>query len=75
MLSVCRCKEIEYSFIYCLMNTNNNRKTYFLNEEDTHFAFAFPYLKVGFIRVAVDSTEYEIAIENSYKCRNNFLIK
>ena len=68
-------REIEYRFIYCLKNTDNDRKTYFLNEDDTHFAFAFPYLKVGLIRVPVDSVEYSIAVENSYKSRNNFLIK
>ena len=69
------CSNIDYRYIYCLKNTENNRKTYFLNEEDTHFAFAMPYLKVGLIRVVVDSLEYTIAVENSYKARAGFRVK
>jgi hypothetical protein len=67
--------EIDFRYIYCLKNTDNNRKTYFLTEEDTHFAFAFPYLKVGLVRVVVDSPEYAIAVENSYKARAGFRVK
>jgi len=69
------CKDIDFRYIYCLKNTDNNRKTYFLNEEDTHFAFGMPYLKVGLVRVVVDSLEYTIAVDNSYKARTGFRVK
>jgi hypothetical protein len=69
------CKNIDFRYIYCLKNTNNNRKTYFLTEEDTHFAFDKPYLKVGLVRVVVDRPEYAIAVENSYKARAGFRVK
>lgn len=75
MLSVCRCKEIDDRYIYCVINTNNKRKTYFLNETDVHFVFNIDYLKVELVKVSVNSEEYDIAVENTLKGEWGFYIK
>ncbi len=66
------CIDIDYKYIYCITNTDNKRKTYFLNETDTTSFLSFDYLQVSLIRVVVDSPEYEIAVANTYNARNGF---
>ena len=75
MLSLSQTREDNNKYIYCVINTNNQRKTYFLNEDDTYFTFDIIYLKVELVRVASESEEYKIAVENSLKCIGGFRIK
>jgi len=67
----CACEEerkIGYEYIYCIEN-ENNKKLYFVDEEDTHFAFDLPFLKVLVVRVSNDSDLFKLAVDNSIKIK------
>jgi hypothetical protein len=60
-----------YQFIYCLINTDTNKKNYFY--ERPEFAFDYSYLKVELIRVDSDSDEYFVAVRNSQRIQNSYI--
>jgi len=61
-----------YKFIYCLINTRNRNKNYFI--EQPVFAFDYDFLKVELIRVQSDSDEYNTALENNFRLNNNSVL-
>jgi hypothetical protein len=70
------CDEIfnpnDYKFIYCIINTRNNRKNYF--SDPPEFAFDYEYLKVELVRVSSDSDEYSVACNNSERIKCSIII-
>jgi hypothetical protein len=61
-----------FRYIYCVVNTDTQRKTYF--EEKPLFAFDYNFYKIELVRVERNSDEFESGVANSLRIKRKPII-